>query len=77
MKIAMIKVFDLIKNHPDEITMVLQVHDELSFEVRDDLSLFYKKAITEIMESVLPKPYSDYVTLKVEANIGNSWSEVH
>lgn len=77
MKIAMIKCYELIKEKTDEIKMILSIHDELVFEVRDDKAEEYKEKITEIMQSVLPKPYSDHVTLLVEAKTASTWADAH
>ena len=48
-KKVMIKLYDEFKNN-DDIKMLLQVHDELIFEVKDEVSEKYMEKIKEIME---------------------------
>lgn len=71
-KIAMIGIAELIKGKEDEITMLLQVHDELIFEIKKDKLDFYLPQIKKIMESGLKLR----VPILVEGNIGHSWGEL-
>ncbi|MCK4695833.1 MAG: DNA polymerase I, partial [Candidatus Cloacimonetes bacterium] len=75
-KIAMINLNEKIKDNPD-IKMIIQVHDELVFEVKKDKLDFAKKLIVTEMENALPKKYSDIVPLTVDIGIGNNWFEAH
>ena len=52
--------------------MLLQVHDELVFEVRSDLVKEMAKRIKEIMESVIKLK----VPLAVDASEGDNWGEM-
>lgn len=56
-----------------EAYMIMQVHDELVFEVREDLLESFQTKLVEVMEQA--------VTLKVpliaEAGVGNNWDEAH
>lgn len=75
-KTAMIKVDEYIKqikNKNIDALMIMQVHDELVFEVNRKESETIKNKIIEIMENC----YSLDVPLKVEAGIGNNWDEAH
>ncbi len=67
-KKAMIEVDHHIQKNPD-IRMLLQVHDELVFEVQADTVSIYQKAITEIME----RQYASTVPLLVESSISTQW----
>jgi DNA polymerase-1 len=71
-KMAMIKVAELIKGHEDEIRMLLQVHDELIFEVKKDKLDFYapkiKKIMTEVLKLRLP--------IVVDESVGKNWGEL-
>ena len=49
-KLAMVKIEELIKGHEDEIRMLLQVHDELIFEVKKDKIDNYAPKIKKIMQ---------------------------
>ena len=70
-KIAMINIFDKIKEKSD-IKMLLQVHDELVFEVKKDKLEKYKKIIKDEMENILDKKYQ--IKLKVNFSEGKYWS---
>ncbi len=71
-KIAMIEVAKLIDGKEDEIKMLLQVHDELIFEIRQDKLKAYLPKIKKIMESGLKLR----VPILVEENSGHSWGEL-
>jgi DNA polymerase-1 len=71
LKIVMIKIFDFIKEKED-ITMNLQVHDELLFEVKDESLDFYIEKIKEIMENTVKLKN---VVLKTNVAYGKNWSE--
>jgi DNA polymerase-1 len=75
-KIAMINLNEKIKDNPD-IKMIIQIHDELVFEVKKDKLDFAKELIVTEMENALPKEYSDIVPLVVDVGIGNNWFEAH
>jgi DNA polymerase I len=73
-KTAMIKVSDWIKSQPvGNIRMVMQVHDELVFEAKEELVEQYRDQIKSIMENC----YQLSVPLKVDVGIGNNWDEAH
>lgn len=67
-KLAMIQINEYIADK-DNIYMILQVHDELVFEVKVDKAEQYKDKILEIMESV----YKAAIPIKVEAVIKDYW----
>ena len=71
MKLAMIKVYEEYKNNPD-VRMILQVHDEIIFEVKEELAEKIMPKIKEIMESV----YKLKVPLVVEVKSGDNWGEI-
>jgi DNA polymerase I len=70
-KMAMIKIDDMIQQEPG-IRMILQVHDELVFEVREQLVESCAKDVKSIMESI----YTISVPLNVEAKVGKNWGEL-
>ena len=73
-KTAMIKMSEWIKTQPNgNIRMLMQVHDELVFEVKEELVSEYSKSIKSIMENC----YQLSVPLKVDVGIGNNWDEAH
>jgi len=70
-------LYDKISNKKDEIMMIIQVHDELVFEIRKDKIDFYQKLIKQEMENVLPKEYAGIVPIKVDIGYGKSWYDAH
>jgi len=70
-KIAMIKVYDEYKNNPD-VRMILQVHDEIILEVKEDAAEEVGKKVKEIMENA----YKLKVPLLVDVHVGDNWGEV-
>ncbi|MBI4122048.1 MAG: DNA polymerase I [Parcubacteria group bacterium] len=76
LKFAMIDVHAAIAKRykPDEIKMLLTVHDELIFEVRDDLVDEAAKLIDEIMEN--PAQLKIDVPIKVDTEVGQSWGKM-
>lgn len=73
-KTAMINMSEWIKNQPTgNIRMVMQVHDELVFEVKEEFVSEYSALIKSIMENC----YQLSVPLKVDVGIGNNWDEAH
>ncbi|MDT3321898.1 DNA polymerase I [Shewanella sp. SP1S2-4] len=73
-KKAMINIAQWIKTETQgEITMIMQVHDELVFEVDADKAEALKKTICTLMAQA-----ADFdVELLAEAGIGNNWDEAH
>lgn len=74
MKLAMINVFDHIHNsgNQDDVFLLLQIHDELLFEVKDDLVKKIVGKLKDIMENV----YKLDVPLTVDVNYGDNWAEM-
>lgn len=71
-KLAMIKIADAIKGQESEIKMLLQVHDELIFEIKKDKIKYYSQIIATAMEGGLKLK----VPITVEENIGHNWGEL-
>ena len=71
-KRAMIQLDQKLQNDPD-IAMIMQVHDELVFEVRSEKVAFYSELIKTQMESAADL----VVTLIVEVGQGTNWDEAH
>jgi len=73
MKLAMIAVAERIeKDFRESVKMILQVHDELICEVREDQAEKFSLVVKEIMEHVYPLA----VPLVVETVIGKNWGEI-
>ena len=71
-KRAMIQLDQKLQNDPD-IAMIMQVHDELVFEVRSEKVAFYSELIRTQMESAADL----VVPLIVEVGQGTNWDEAH
>jgi len=72
-KIAMINIQNWINKSKSNVRMILQVHDELIFEIPDHFSDEDIKPIIEIMEETT----KINVPLKVEYGFGSNWREAH
>jgi DNA polymerase-1 len=71
-KKAMIEIDQLIKHHSDEIQLLLQIHDELIFEVREDKLEQYSKIISQVMSNVITLS----VPIVVESASGDNWNDL-
>ncbi|MDX1497904.1 MAG: DNA polymerase, partial [Salinisphaeraceae bacterium] len=72
-KMAMIKVHDWLDTTHFDAKMIMQVHDELVFEVAEDQVGDLVKEVKERMESAAELK----VPLIVDAGIGENWDEAH
>ena len=72
-KIAMIKIAEWIEGNDQEIKMILQVHDELIFEVPDS----YGEANIEPIIKLMEQSTEINVPLKAEYGFGSNWREAH
>ena len=73
-KMAMIQVDDWIRSTDnDDVVMIMQVHDELVFEIKQDTLDTNVATIVELMEQAATLS----VPLKVEAGNGENWEEAH
>ena len=72
-KVAMLNIHHLIRKRKLKSAMIMQVHDELVFEVPEkekvELMELVKKEMEEVMELDVP--------LKVEIAAGRNWDEAH
>jgi DNA polymerase-1 len=64
-------VYQEYKNNP-EIKMILQVHDEIILEVKENLAEEVSLKVKEIMEQV----YLLKVPLVVDMKVGDNWGEI-
>jgi len=70
-KLAMVNVYDKLKEKNLKSKMILQVHDELIFNVKKDELEIVTKLVKEEMENVLDLR----VPLEVDVNLGKTWYE--
>lgn len=69
LKMAMIEMNKRIKENNMQATMLLQVHDEVIFEVPEHEIEQLEKLVEEVMENTVKLS----VPLKVDSSYGNSW----
>ena len=72
-KLAMIKIQEVLEQEHLKTKMLLQVHDELVFEAPENEVEIAKKLIKENMENA----YKTEVPLLVEVGVGENWLEAH
>lgn len=77
-KLAMGHINELIEKEKlsDDVFMILQVHDELVFEIRDNRVESIVSKIRECMENALPKEKGNGVVCRVNIQAGPSWGEM-
>ena len=69
MKMAMVKIAKELRLQQEDCRMLLQIHDELLFEVRSDIVKVRAREITTLMEQIV----SLKVPLVVKTSSGKSW----
>jgi DNA polymerase-1 len=72
-KIAMIKIQEYIRKEKLRSKMILQVHDELVFDVYKPEIKILQPKVEELMQTALPLT----VPIEVESGIGENWLEAH
>ncbi len=77
-KIAIKKIDDYLKEKDLEkdAGLVLQVHDEVVYEVKDELVEKIAKEFKKIMEEVIDLKTSKGIPMIAEANIGKNWDDM-
>lgn len=77
-KLAMIHIEEYLKreNLEDSVFPLLQVHDELVYEIRADVAEKVAPEIEKIMESVIDPKETMGVVLTAKASIGDNWGEL-
>ena len=71
LKKVMIEIFKIIEGKED-ISLLLQVHDELIFEIKEEKVEEYRTIIENIMKNSVR---FDDVVLDINTNIGKNWAE--
>ncbi len=71
-KLSMLEIDTFIKEEQINGAMLLQIHDELIFEIKDDIAIDVSKKFVHIMENI----YDLNVKLKCSVSIDNSWDKL-
>lgn len=72
MKMAMLHVAEAIASKKVDALMLLQVHDELVFEVEESTA----KQVARVIKSIMENVYELQVPLVVDVGIGTNWMEL-
>lgn len=71
-KKAMVNIHQKIRDHADDIRMLIQIHDELVFECRQESASQWSEVIRREMEGAMALK----VPLKVDLGVGPNWVEM-
>ena len=77
-KLAMVKINEYLEkeNIKTKVKLILQVHDELVYEIEEKFVDKLVSKIKEIMETLIPLKDSKGVVCKAEASVGDNWKEM-
>ncbi len=78
-KIAMVKVDEYIKTKKleDKVHLLIQVHDELDYEIESSVLNEVVPEIKRIMETVVPLEDIKNVPIVAKSETGENWGELH
>ncbi len=78
-KLAMVRINEMVEkeNASEDVHLLLQVHDELVFEVRENRVKDFAPKIEKIMEAVMDGHDTRGVPLVAEPKTGPNWGEMH
>lgn len=74
-KLAMVRIHQRMKEMKVSSRMILQVHDELVFDVLKEEQDVMKQLILEGMQGAMPLP--NHVPVLAEVGMGDNWLEAH
>jgi DNA polymerase-1 len=77
-KLAMVKIDAMLteENAQNDAHLLLQVHDELVYEVRDERVKELAPKIENLMETILTPTEANNVPVIAEARVGENWGEM-
>lgn len=76
LKQAMLNLYARLNNETVDASMILQVHDELVLEVKEDQLERVKSIVVETMEDAFPDGKPLLVPLKANASYGTNWRDM-
>lgn len=79
MRVAMRQIYDYIEGlkKSDDVRMLLQVHDELVFEITDSEVRKVVPELVKIMETALTEKEDHGVPLVADVKVGRNWNEMN
>ncbi len=72
-KIAMINIYNELEKRKAKSKMILQVHDELLFDIRKD----EVEELTPVIKDIMEKAMKFDVPIVVDSGVGENWLEAH
>ncbi|OGG59623.1 hypothetical protein A3C89_00180 [Candidatus Kaiserbacteria bacterium RIFCSPHIGHO2_02_FULL_50_50] len=77
-RIAMIQADTFIEKEGlrDSVRLLLQIHDELIFEIKEDIVAEIAPKLKHILETIVPADITKNVPLEVGTKTGKSWGEL-
>ena len=77
-KIAMKRVYEFLKNEnkQEKANLILQIHDELIYEVDEDFVSDFSSKAKSLMETSIEKDKIFDVPIVVNASVGDNWGEM-
>jgi DNA polymerase-1 len=77
-KIAMKKTFDFLEknNLEDKIHLILQIHDELIYEIEENLVAEIAPKIKNIMQNIIPLDKISEVPIIANFEVGQNWGKM-
>jgi len=72
-KLAMLKIDDWLETEQPPVRMIMQVHDELVFEVKEN----YLETAQTLIKQYMEQAASLDVPLIVDIGVGDNWDEAH
>lgn len=77
-RVAMVQIDAYIKKHKleNDLRMLMQIHDELVFEIKSSALKKHIKPLQEIMENVFGDIKTHGVPIKTDGKVGKNWSEM-
>lgn len=78
LRIAILRINEYLNREDlnEKVKMLLQVHDELVFEIEESLIASVVPKLRELMSLVFEGEETKGVPIEVEAKIGNNWAEM-
>ncbi len=78
LRIALVRIDEYLKENKleEDIKMLLQVHDEIVFEIKESILSAQTKELMKIMEDVFSGQDTKDVPIEVEAKMGYNWADM-
>jgi len=77
-KLAMVKIDNFLKQKKlqNEVCLLLQVHDELVYEIKDGIVPSVAFEVKNIMENIIDPKKTQGIVCITEASVGDNWAEM-